>query len=131
MTVTRLRSPLGRAVGLGSAKEGVEHWWLQRITAVALVPLGLWFVIAIIRLLGADVDDVRDWVGNPLPAILLVLLLIATFYHAALGLQVVIEDYVHAELTKLGLLVVVRLACFALAVAGIFAVVSMAVGTSN
>jgi succinate dehydrogenase / fumarate reductase membrane anchor subunit len=126
-----MRSPLGRAVGLGSAKEGVEHWWLQRITAVALVPLGLWFVIAIIRLLGADVDDVRNWVGNPLPAILLVLLLIATFYHAALGLQVVIEDYVHAELTKLGLLVVVRLACFALAVAGIFAVVSMAVGTSS
>ena len=131
MTVTRMRSPLGRAVGRGSAKEGVEHWWLQRITAVALVPLGLWFVIAIIRLLGADVDDVRNWVGNPLPAILLVLLLIATFYHAALGLQVVIEDYVHAELTKLGLLVVVRLACFALAVAGIFAVVSMAVGTSS
>ena len=131
MTVTRMRSRLGRAVGLGSAKEGVEHWWLQRITAVALVPLGLWFVIAIIRLLGADVDDVRNWVGNPLPAILLVLLLIATFYHAALGLQVVIEDYVHAELTKLGLLVVVRLACFALAVAGIFAVVSMAVGTSS
>ena len=126
-----MRSPLGRAVGLGSAKEGVEYWWLQRITAVALVPLGLWFVIAIIRLVGADVDNVRDWVGNPLPAILLVLLLIATFYHAALGLQVVIEDYVHAELTKLGLLGVVRLACFALAVAGIVAVVSMAVGTSS
>jgi succinate dehydrogenase / fumarate reductase, membrane anchor subunit len=131
MTATRMRSPLGRAVGLGSAKEGVEHWWLQRITAVALVPLGLWFVIAIIRLVGADVDNVRDWVGNPLPAILLVLLLIATFYHAALGLQVVIEDYVHAELTKLGLLVVLRLLSFAFAVAGIFAVVSMAVGTSS
>ena len=131
MTAARMRSPLGRAVGLGSAKEGVEHWWLQRITAVALVPLGLWFVIAIIRLVGADADNVRDWVGNPLPAILLVLLLIATFYHAALGLQVVIEDYVHAELAKLGLLIVVRLACFALAVAGIFAVVSMAVGTSS
>jgi succinate dehydrogenase / fumarate reductase, membrane anchor subunit len=126
-----MRSPLGRAVGLGSAKEGVEHWWLQRITAVALVPLGLWFVIAIIRLVGADLDNVRDWVGNPLPAILLVLLLIATFYHAALGLQVVIEDYVHTELAKLGLLVVVRLACFALAVAGIFAVVTMAAGMSS
>jgi succinate dehydrogenase / fumarate reductase membrane anchor subunit len=124
-----MRSPLGRAVGLGSAKEGVEHWWLQRITAVALVPLALWFVIAIIRLVGADVENVRDWVGSPLPAILLVLLLIATFYHAALGLQIVIEDYVHAELTKLGLFIVVRLACFALAVAGIFAVVSMTVGT--
>ena len=98
-----MRSPLGRAVGLGSAKGGVEHWWLQRLTAVALVPLGLWFVIAIIRLVGADVDNVRDWVGRPLPAILLVLLLIATFYHAAL----------------------------AFAVAGIFAVVSMAVGMSS
>jgi len=126
-----MRSPLGRAIGLGSAKEGVEHWWLQRITAVALVPLSLWFVIAIIRLVGADSDGVRDWVGNPLPAIMLVLLLIATFYHAALGLQVVIEDYIHAELTKLGLVVVVRLGCFALAVAGMFAVLSMAVATSS
>jgi succinate dehydrogenase / fumarate reductase membrane anchor subunit len=126
-----MRSPLGRAIGLGSAKEGVEHWWLQRITAVALVPLSLWFVIAIIRLVGADSDGVRDWVGNPLPAIMLVLLLIATFYHAALGLQVVIEDYIHAELTKLGLVVIVRLGCFALAVAGVFAVLSMAVATSS
>ena len=125
MAVTRMRSPLGRAIGLGSAKEGVEHWWLQRITAVALVPLSLWFVIAIIRLVGADSDGVRDWVGNPLPAIMLVLLLIATFYHAALGLQVVIEDYIHAELTKLGLVVVVRLGCFAHAVAGMFAVLSL------
>jgi len=126
-----MRSPLGRAVGLGSAKEGVEHWWLQRITAVALVPLSLWFVIAIIRLVGADIDSVRDWVGNPLPAIMLILLLIATFYHASLGLQVVIEDYVHAELVKLGLVIIVRLACFALAVAGIFAVLSMAVAASS
>ena len=126
-----MRSPLGRAVGLGSAKEGVEHWWLQRITAVALVPLSLWFVIAIIRLVGADVDSVRDWVGNPLPAIMLILLLIATFHHASLGLQVVIEDYVHAELVKLGLVIIVRLACFALAVAGIFAVLSMAVAASS
>ena len=126
-----MRSPLGRAIGLGSAKEGVEHWWLQRITAVALVPLTLWFVIAVIRLVGADLDSVRDWVGNPLPAILLVLLLIATFYHASLGLQVVIEDYVHTELSKLGLLIIVRLACFALAVAGIFAVLGMAVGMSS
>ena len=126
-----MRSPLGRAAGLGSAKEGVEHWWVQRITAVALVPLSLWFVIAIIRLVGADIDTVGDWVGRPLPAILLVLLLTATFYHVALGLQVVIEDYVHAELTKLGLVIIVRLGCFAFAVAGIFAVLSMAVGMSS
>ena len=126
-----MRSPLGRAIGLGSAKEGVEHWWLQRITAVALVPLTLWFVVAVIRLAGADFDTVRDWVGRPLPAIMLVLLLIASFCHASLGLQVVIEDYVHAELAKLGLLIVVRLACFAFAVAGIFAVLSMALGTTG
>ena len=131
MAAARLRSPVGRAIGLGSAKEGVEHWWLQRVTAVALVPLTLWFVVAVIRLSGADIDTVRDWVGHPLPSILLVLLLIATFWHTSLGLQVVIEDYVHTDLAKLGLLVVVRLACFALAVAGIFAVLSMALGTTS
>ena len=131
MAAARLRSPVGRAIGLGSAKEGVEHWWLQRVTAVALVPLTLWFVVAVIRLSSADIDTVRDWVGRPLPSILLVLLLIATFWHASLGLQVVIEDYVHTDLAKLGLIVVVRLACFALAVAGIFAVLSMALGTGS
>src|SRR5271167_1536995 len=131
MTAMRMRSPLGRAVGLGSAKEGVEHWWLQRITAVALVPLSLWFVIAIIRLVGADVDSVRDWVGNPLPAILLVLLLIATFYHASLGLQVVIEDYVHAELARVSLVIIVRLACIAFAIAGIVAVLTLALGAAS
>jgi succinate dehydrogenase / fumarate reductase membrane anchor subunit len=131
MMTSRMRSPLGRALGLGSAKEGVEHWWLQRITAAALVPLSVWFVIAIIRLVGADIETVRDWVSAPMPAILLVLLLIATFWHASLGLQVVIEDYVHTPLTKLGLVIVVRLGCFAFAVAGIFAVLSMALGMTS
>ena len=125
-----MRSPLGRAIGLGSAKEGVEHWWVQRITAVALVPLTLWFVIAIIGLVGADLETMQNWVSRPLPAILLVLLLIAIFYHVSLGLQVVVEDYVHAELTKLGLITAIRLLCFAFVVAGIFAVLSIAMGTS-
>jgi len=131
MMTSRMRSPLGRALGLGSAKEGVEHWWLQRITAAALVPLSVWFVIAIIRLVGADIETVREWVSTPMPAIFLVLLLIATFWHASLGLQVVIEDYVHSPLTKLGLVIVVRLGCFAFAVAGIFAVLSMALGMTS
>lgn len=126
-----MRSPLGRAIGLGSAKEGVEHWLAQRIAAVALVPLALWFVVAVLRLLGADLDTVQDWAGRPLPAILLVLLLIATFYHAALGLQVVIEDYVHHQLTRLGLVVLVRLAAIALAVAGIVAVLTLALGLAS
>jgi succinate dehydrogenase / fumarate reductase, membrane anchor subunit len=131
MMASRMRSPLGRALGLGSAKEGVEHWWLQRITAAALVPLSVWFVIAIIRLVGADIEAMREWVAAPMPAILLILLLIATFWHASLGLQVVVEDYVHTPLTKLGLVLVVRLGCFAFAVAGIFAVLSMALGMTS
>ena len=126
-----MRSPLGRAIGLGSAKEGVEHWWAQRITAIALVPLTLWFVASVISLVGADIETVQNWVGLPLPAILFVLLLIATFYHVSLGLQVVIEDYVHTELAKIGLIVAVRLLSFALAVAGIFAVLSIALGSTS
>jgi succinate dehydrogenase / fumarate reductase, membrane anchor subunit len=129
MMASRMRSPLGRAIGLGSAKEGVEHWWMQRITAIALVPLMLWFVIAVIGLVGADLETMQNWVGRPLPAILLVLLLIATFYHMSLGLQVVVEDYVHVELAKLALVILIRLFCFALAVAGIFAVFSIAAGS--
>lgn len=128
---SRMRSPLGRAIGLGSAKEGVEHWLAQRITAVALVPLALWFVISLIQLVGADFDTVQDWVGRPLPAILLVLAFIATFYHAALGLQVVIEDYIHGELARLGLIILTRLACVALAVAGIVAVLTLALGVAD
>ena len=126
-----MRSPLGRAIGLGSAKEGVEHWWAQRMTAIALVPLSLWFVSAVIGLIGADLETVQNWVSQPLAAILLVLLLIAMFYHVSLGLQVVIEDYVHTELVKLGLVVAIRLLCFGFAVAGIFAVLSMALGSSS
>jgi succinate dehydrogenase / fumarate reductase, membrane anchor subunit len=128
---TPMRSPLGRAIGLGSAKDGVEHWVAQRVSALALVPLALWFVIAVVQLVGADFDQMQDWVGRPLPAILLVLLLIATFYHAALGLQVVIEDYVNGELARIGLVVVARLACIALAVAGIVAVLALALGAAD
>ncbi|MGH7116231.1 MAG: succinate dehydrogenase, hydrophobic membrane anchor protein [Stellaceae bacterium] len=131
MATSRLRSPLGRAIGLGSAKEGVEHWLVQRITAVALVPLALWFVAAVVGLVGADFDTMQGWVGRPLPAILLVLLLIATFYHAALGLQVVIEDYVQAALARIGLVILVRLACVVFAVAGIVAVLSLALGVAS
>ncbi len=126
MIASRMRSPLGRAIGYGSAKEGVDHWWAQRISAVALIPLCLWFVAAIVGLVGADLEAVQNWVSLPLPAILLLLLVIAAFYHAALGLQVVIEDYVHSELVKLGLVIVARLLCFSFAVAGIYAVLSLA-----
>ena len=115
-----MRSPLGRAIGLGSAKEGVDHWWWQRISSIALVPLALWFVIAVIGLAGADLDTVVLWLDNPVAAVLFVLLIAATFYHGALGLQVVIEDYVENEGAKFAALIVMKLAAFLLAALGIF-----------
>jgi len=123
-----MRSPLGRAIGLGSAKEGVEHWWRQRVTALALVPLTLWLVIAVIGLVGAEHAVFVAWVRSPMPAVLLVLLLLATFYHTALGLQVVIDDYVHGEAMRLAALLVMRLLCILFAVRGIFAVLKLALG---
>jgi succinate dehydrogenase / fumarate reductase, membrane anchor subunit len=128
MATTRLRSPLGRALGLGSAKEGVEHWWAQRITALALVPLTVWFVVEVISLTGADRAVFVDWVRNPMSAVLLVLLLVATFYHGALGLQVVIEDYVENEAVRLGSLIVMRLLAIVFAARGILAVLKLSLG---
>src|ERR1051325_10814517 len=123
-----MRSPLGRAIGLGSAKEGVEHWWALRVTSIALVPLVLWFVIEVIGLARADHAVLVDWISEPLSAVLLVLLLIATFYHSALGLQVVIEDYLDNEAARLGLIIAMRLAHVLLAALGIFAVLRIAIG---
>lgn len=121
-----LRSPLGRVRGLGSAKEGVAHWWAQRVTALALVPLTLWFVIAVISLAGADYARTTAWIASPVPAILLVLLVAATFYHAVLGLQVVIEDYVGSEALRIALILIVKAAAIVLAAAAIFAVLKIA-----
>ncbi|HYM71963.1 MAG TPA: succinate dehydrogenase, hydrophobic membrane anchor protein [Stellaceae bacterium] len=128
MAMTRMRSPVGRAIGLGSAKEGVEHWWRQRVSALALVPLTLWLVVAVIGLVGADHAHVVAWVRSPMPAVFLILLLIATFYHTALGLQVVIEDYIHGEAMRIGTLLVMRLLCILFAARGILAVLKMALG---
>ncbi len=122
----RLRSPLGRALGLGSAKSGVEHWWAQRVSSVALIVLGLWFTASLVALAGADRAALAAWLHGPLAATSTILLLIATFYHGALGLQVVIEDYVGSEGLKIGALVAMRLISIAVAVAGVFAVLRLA-----
>ena len=121
-----LRSPLGRALGLGSAKEGVEHWWSQRLSALALVPLSLWFVASVIGHLGADYATFRAWLADPISAVLMILAVGVTFHHTNAGVQVVIEDYVHTEWVKLAALIVLRFACFVLAAAGIFAVLKIA-----
>ena len=124
-----LRSPISRARGLGSARDGVEHWWLQRVTAVALVPLVLWLSVALIALPGSDYTTVIAWLREPLTTVLMVLLLIALFYHTALGLQVVIEDYVHSDRAKFPMLIVMHLSCFALGVAGIIATLRIGFGS--
>lgn len=123
-----LRSPLSRARGLGSAKDGVHHFWVQRVSAVALVPLTLWFVFSVAQLAGGDFYAVRHWVSAPSVAIMLVLFLATTLYHSALGVQVVIEDYVHHEGLKLAALMGQKFLHAIVGVASIFAVLRVALG---
>jgi succinate dehydrogenase / fumarate reductase membrane anchor subunit len=123
-----LRSPLGRVRGLGSAKSGTEHFWAQRVTAVALIPLTLWFVYSVTTLTGADYAAAAAWLRAPWNAVLMLLLIVATFHHMQLGLQVVIEDYVHGEGTKIASLMLMKGASLLLAVAAAFAVLKVAFG---
>ena len=120
-----MRSPLARAIGLGSAKDGVGAWWAERVSAIALVPLTLWFAASIIAHTGSDHAAFVVWLSTPLGSIPMVLLLIALFHHTALGLQVVIEDYVHSG-AKFAWIMAVRLGCFALATAGVVATLHIA-----
>jgi len=130
-----LQSPLGKALGHGSAKDGTGHWWAQRLTAVALVPLSLWFALAMLGLLQDGVqgnyDFVAAWLREPVNAILVLLLVIALLYHSSLGLQVVIEDYVHQPAVKVTALAAVKLAHLALAVSAVYAVISVAAGVGS
>ena len=127
MNKESMRSPLGLALGLGSAKNGVEHWQLQRVTAIALVPLTVWFAASLMARAGNDYAAFIAWLRMPFATILMVLLLITLFYHTALGLQVVIEDYVHSGM-KIPALLAMRFGCFGLAVAGILAILRIAFG---
>jgi succinate dehydrogenase / fumarate reductase membrane anchor subunit len=123
-----LRSPLGRVLGLGSAKEGAGHWFAQRLTAVALALLGVWFVAELLLLDGIDLERVRSWLASPWAAALMVLFIATLAWHAILGLQVVIEDYVGARATRLVLLIAMKFAFVLAAAAGGIAVVRLAVG---
>ena len=116
-----LRSNIAKARGLGSAKEGVSHWWAQRLTAIALIPLGIWLVASLVCLAGADHAAVAQWLNVPFTLGALALTVITAFYHAALGLQVVIEDYVHGKAAKLTLIILIQFGAFALATAAIIA----------
>jgi succinate dehydrogenase / fumarate reductase, membrane anchor subunit len=124
-----LRNPLQRARGLGSAKEGVGHWWTQRMTAVALIFLGIWFVVLVLGLLHADYAVARAAIGKPWNALLLIAFLVTVFRHAVLGLQVVIEDYVHTRWKEVVLLVAIKFLAALAALASVLAVLRIALGS--
>jgi succinate dehydrogenase / fumarate reductase, membrane anchor subunit len=123
-----LMSPLNRVLGLGAAKGAAEHWWLQRMTAVALLPLGLWLAYELLTLRAFDYASVAAWVQEPITSIFLLLLIVAIGYHSALGVQVVVEDYVPGKGLKAATLMASTLAHAALTIAAAFAVLKVAFG---
>jgi len=123
-----LRTPLSRARGLGSARQGVHHWWAQRITAVALIPLVAWFAISLIMMSGADYAVVRVWIGSPVVMVLLTLTIVIGLHHGQLGMQEVVEDYVHNEGMKLALIVLLRFTAVFFGLAAIVAILRIGFG---
>ncbi|HEY3487917.1 MAG TPA: succinate dehydrogenase, hydrophobic membrane anchor protein [Gammaproteobacteria bacterium] len=122
------RSPLARARGLGSAREGVGHWWIQRLTSLALLPLMIWLVAAMALLGGADHFTLVNWVAKPVNAVLLIATALALFCHSSLGVQVIIEDYVATKWLRLSLIVAVNFANVLCGIITIFAVLKLALG---
>ncbi|WP_237216492.1 succinate dehydrogenase, hydrophobic membrane anchor protein [Falsiroseomonas oryziterrae] len=122
-----LQSPLGRVRGAGSAKSGSHHWWMQRVTSIALLPLTIWFIVSLATGAGMTHGEVLMWIGNPFNAVLLLALIALTFHHTASGLQVVIEDYVNQEWLKIGAILVVKGVCWLLGLAAALAVLRIAV----
>ena len=122
-----LRSPLGKVLGTGSAKEGVHHWWLQRLTSIALVPLTIWFVVSLLSLSSFEHVTVITWMAHSWTALLLILFILVATWHSQLGVRVVVEDYIHGG-TKTLTLVVLTFIHAVVAAAGIFAVLKVAFG---
>jgi succinate dehydrogenase / fumarate reductase membrane anchor subunit len=125
-----LRSPLGKVLGAGSAKQGVHHWWMQRLTSVALVPLSIWFVVSLLSLPSFDHATVVAWMGQSWTALLLILFVLTCTWHSQLGVRVVVEDYVHGAGARTVTLVSVMFAHTLIGAAGVFAVLKVAFGTA-
>jgi succinate dehydrogenase / fumarate reductase, membrane anchor subunit len=123
-----LRTHLSRARGLGSAKAGVHHFWAQRITALALIPLVAWFAVSLIMMSGADYTLVRAWIGSPVVMVLLMLTIVIGLHHGQLGMQVVIEDYVHNDGMKLALIVLMRFIAVLFGLAAVVAILRIGFG---
>lgn len=125
-----LRSPLGKVLGTGSAKEGVHHWWLQRLTSIALVPLTIWFVVSLLSLPSFEHVTVVSWMAQSWTALLLILFILVATWHSQLGVRVVVEDYVHGG-SKTLILVLITFIHAVVAAAGIFAVLKVAFGGAS
>ncbi|HVN44938.1 MAG TPA: succinate dehydrogenase, hydrophobic membrane anchor protein [Steroidobacteraceae bacterium] len=123
-----LRSPLGRVLGQGAAHSGVRHWWQQRLTALALVPLAAWFVVSLLALPSLGYATLSAWVSQGSTALLLILLMVVSAWHSQLGVRVVVEDYVHARGARTLTLVVTGFAHVLVVAAGAFAVLKLALG---
>jgi succinate dehydrogenase / fumarate reductase membrane anchor subunit len=121
-----LRSALGHARGLGAAKEGAHHWWLQRLTAIALIPLTLWLVASIIGLSGTGYEEFLSWFGKPINSTLMILFLGVGFHHAQLGMQVVYEDYISSHGTRTAMTILTKFACYGLATLSIVSILTIA-----
>ncbi|RJS92062.1 succinate dehydrogenase, hydrophobic membrane anchor protein [Salinisphaera sp. Q1T1-3] len=128
--MSSIRSSLAGARGLGSAKTGTGHFWAQRVSAIALVPLTLWFVACLASQFGASYESVTTWLSSPFQASLMAIYLAAIFYHSQLGLQTVVEDYVHAESLKLATLIVLQLVNILLGVSAVVSVLMILAGAA-
>ncbi|GAA3670920.1 MAG: succinate dehydrogenase, hydrophobic membrane anchor protein [Acetobacter sp.] len=125
-----MRSQLGRARGLGAGHSGTSHWWAERVSAASLLPLSTWFVVQMFRLGGADHAEVVKWGGKPVNATMLAALIITTFYHAQVGLQVIVDDYVHGK-AHLPTRLLVKIGTSLMGLLGVFAVIKLVVRSGS
>jgi succinate dehydrogenase / fumarate reductase, membrane anchor subunit len=124
----KLRSPLAKVRGLGSAKEGTHHWWAQRLSAIALIPLSFWFIYSLVSMTTLDYMAAIGWLQTPMTSTLLILFVFALFYHAQLGMQVVIEDYVGNEILKITSIILLKFVMVFAGLAGIVAILKVFLG---
>ena len=126
-----METPIARVRGLGSARSGAHHWWLERLTSVSTLILFIWFVVALLRLPSLDYDSVRDWLADPLAAVPMLLLIVSTFWHGKLGMTVLIEDYVHEEGWKFLSITLLNFFVVAAAALAFFSVLRIAFAGGN
>ena len=128
MTPPRIRTPLGKIEGLGSARAGTHHFWALRVSSLALIPLSIWFVASALAYVGAEQGAVAAYFAEPINAVLMFLFIIACAWHASLGIQTIIEDYFQQESFKITLLILNRFVCWIVGTAAGYALIRMALG---